>query len=80
MDLGTKSRGPNGYFDFTDDAFRGAPKGTYVTGEGWVDGGPGLGANDFLFTATPVPLPAAAWFLLAGVGGLGFIGRSKKTS
>ena len=25
-----------------------------------------------------IPLPAAAWFLLAGVGGFGVVGRFKK--
>lgn len=32
----------------------------------------------FSFTATPVPLPAAGWLLLAGVGGLAAMGRRRK--
>jgi len=93
IDLGTKSRGQDEYINFTDKAFRGAAAGTYITGEGWVGGG--SGANDFLFTATlvddtpppnnppppnPVPLPAAGWMLLMGLGGMGVMRRRKKSS
>lgn len=49
-------------------------------GHGWVQKGPG--SNDFLFTATPtvapVPLPAAGWMLIAGIGGLSAMRRGRK--
>lgn len=82
IDLLTAKRSDGVYFNFDDDV-RG-----YLGGEGWVGGVP---ANDFLFTATflpgglggdpdPVPLPAAGWMLLAGVGGMVAMRRRKKPS
>ncbi len=62
-------------------------------GEGWIEtcivganstcafnGGTGwthAGTNDFLFRATVVPLPAAGWMLIAGLGGLVAMKRRK---
>lgn len=63
-----------------------------ITGEGWVGQDQGEAKpNDFLFTAillgdtpppgnplNPVPLPAAGWMLIAGLGGM-FAMRRRKT-
>jgi hypothetical protein len=47
--------------------------------------GPGLShltiyTNDVIDPTTPVPLPAAAWMLLAALGGLGLFGRRRTTA
>ena len=50
-------------------------------GHGWAQSGPG--ANDFLFTATPiseVPIPAAGFMLIAGIGGLVGLRKRRKAS
>ncbi|MEM0946137.1 MAG: VPLPA-CTERM sorting domain-containing protein [Pseudomonadota bacterium] len=63
-------------------------RGGLTTAAGWVD--PMAGGfdsnynhnccNDFLATAVVVPLPAAAWFLIGGMGALGAVRMRRKPS
>jgi hypothetical protein len=54
----------------------GFPSGlTFITEEGQANRAP-LTAS---FTVTTVPLPAAGWLLLAGLGGLGLLRSRRKT-
>ncbi|MEM9638532.1 MAG: VPLPA-CTERM sorting domain-containing protein [Pseudomonadota bacterium] len=80
LSLGAKSDGST-YFTLDDDGYR-LPKGSDLfSGRGWVDPKPGLrGANDFLFTAeiAIMPVPAAGWLLIAGLGGLGALRRRQR--
>lgn len=45
-----------------------------------ADNKKGGSAHQNLVTATPIPLPAAAWMLLAGLAGLGVAGRRRKAA
>ena len=65
-------------FLFLNDGHR-LPGNTGIVGRGWLDF---AGTNDFLFTATPnpVPVPAAVWlFGTALFGMFGFSRRRKST-
>lgn len=67
-------------FLFLDDNHRLAGHSGFssLVGRGWLDAS---GTNDFLFTATVVPLPAALPLLAGGLGVLGLAGwRRRKTA
>ena len=70
---------PSFYFNNTDDQrYPNAPLDVFV-GWGWVDHttqGVHLNYSDWLFTATPVPLPGSFLFLLSG--SIGFLGLIRK--
>lgn len=90
-ELGQKAnnQSPGRYFIFNGDGYRLSGDNSTPVGRGWVDpeDNSRFGANDFLFTAAKipppppgmeVPLPAAGWMLIAGVAGLGYMGRRKR--
>ena len=81
--LGAAANNALEYFIFKGDGHRLPNDSDTHVGRGWVQKNPG--ANDFLFQASlrpddnvpPVPLPAAGWMLIAGLAGLGLMGRRK---
>ena len=84
ISLGSKSRPDGVFFYLTDDSNRDPnPNDEVLVGEGWVGGS---GTQDFLFLAElnnggdlpDIPLPAAGWMLIAGLGGLGALRRRRK--
>ena len=86
INLGAAADGAGNTFYFLDNGYRLAGQNSGFVGRGWVQKDPG--ANDFLFQATlnrtdsqnlpPIPLPAAGWMLIAGLGGLGAMRRAGK--
>jgi len=50
----------------------------YAWGEFVIDDTDGVTYN--ITSLTPVPLPAAAWLMLSGLGGLGLVGRKRKVN
>ena len=87
--LGSKANGAGQYFLFQDDGHR-VPGNSELIGRGWVDNASNWpGANDFLFRVefvppldppddAVVPIPAAGWLLITGLGGLVVAGRRRK--
>lgn len=87
--LGSKANPSGQYFLFQDDGHR-VPGNSELIGRGWVDNADNWpGANDFLFRVallpssdpgqeTVVPIPAAGWLLLTGLGGLVVAGKRRK--
>jgi len=61
-------------FEFLNDGFR-LPGNTAIAGRGWIDA---TGVNDFLLTASPVPIPAAIWLFFSAVCGLGAMRQRAK--
>ena len=75
--LGAKANTSGEFFVFEADGHR-VPGNSELIGRGWVDNGSNWpGANDFLFRVAEVPLPAAGWMLIVGIGSLAFARRRR---
>lgn len=72
LTLTGKQNGAGLAFLFLNDGHR-LPGTTGISGRGWLQG---AGTNDFLFTASAVPVPAAIW--LFGTALIGLVGFSKR--
>ena len=71
----SKQNGSGIAFALLHDGHR-VPGSTAPVARGWLMA---AGTNDWLLTATVVPLPAAAWLFISGLAGLGLIRRRKQT-
>ena len=72
--IGKQKSGTGIAFSFLNDGHR-LPGNTGLVGRGWIQK---HGTNDFLFTATVVPLPPAALLFGSALAGMGFLGRRRK--
>ena len=71
VSLTGKQDGSGFAFIFADDGHR-LPGSEGWVGRGWLEGG---GTDDWLVTATVVPLPAAVWLFGSALGALGWLRR-----
>jgi hypothetical protein len=66
------------FFGTSNDSTSGTWDIAWTTGQGGAN--PDLSHMSIYAAATPIPLPAGVWFLLAGLGGLVAMGRRRKTA
>jgi len=73
LDLDITATGGNPFI-FLFDGHRLPGNNIAAVGRGWLDA---AGTNDFLFTASPVPLPAAVWLFGSALVGLVAVRRRR---